>query len=141
VFDPATPAAGGLPEIDLHAIDSPVTIGGCQIVPVRLWHGKRLVYGFRIGTLAYLTDVSRIPDESWPLIEGVEVLVLDALRHRRHPTHFNIAEALEAAARINPAKAWFTHICHDLPHAATNASLPPNVQLAYDGLSVSFRAD
>jgi len=139
VFDRSTQAGGGLPEIDLHVVSAPFTVGAQRVVPVPLWHGTRLVYGYRIGTLAYLTDVSAIPDESWALIEGVEVLVLDALRHRRHPTHFSIAEALDATARINPAQAWFTHICHDLPHAETNASLPPHVQLAYDGLSVEFR--
>jgi len=73
-----------------------------------------------------------------PLLDGVDVLVLDALRHRPHPTHFSLSEALEATARIKPAYAWFTHICHDLGHVTTNASLPPHVQLAYDGLSVDF---
>ncbi|HJY34783.1 MAG TPA: MBL fold metallo-hydrolase [Vicinamibacterales bacterium] len=141
VFDPKTPAGGGLPEIDLHVVDAPFEIGGCRIVPVPLWHGKRLLYGYRIGSLAYLTDVSRIPDESWPLIDGVDVLVLDALRHRPHPTHFSLSEALEATSRIRPADAWFTHICHDLGHSATHASLPPHVQLAYDGLSVDFSVD
>ena len=105
-----------------------------------LWHGQRLVYGYRLGSLAYLTDCSAIPDASWALIEGVEVLVIDALRHRPHPTHFTVAEALAVdRSRSARAQAWFTHICHDLPHAATTASLPENVELAYDGLSVSFR--
>jgi phosphoribosyl 1,2-cyclic phosphate phosphodiesterase len=140
VFDPKTPAGGGLPEIDLHAVNAPFEINGWRIIPVPLWHGTRLVYGYRIGSLAYLTDVSRIPDESWPLLDGVQVLVLDALRHRPHPTHFSLSDALEATSRLKPAEAWFTHICHDLGHAATNAILPPRVQLSYDGLSVDFTA-
>lgn len=139
VFDRATAAGGGLPEIDLHPVDGPFSIATARIVPVPLWHGTRRVFGYRVGTLAYLTDVSAIPDESWPLLAGVEVLVIDALRRRPHPTHFSVAEALEAVARIGPSEAWFTHICHDLAHEATSASLPPRVHLAYDGLSVAFR--
>jgi phosphoribosyl 1,2-cyclic phosphate phosphodiesterase len=138
VFDRTTPPGGGLPEIDLVAISGPISIGGVEFVPVPLLHGRRAVYGYRAGTLAYLTDVSAIPDDSWPLIEGVEVLVIDALRHRAHPTHFNVTQALEAVQRIGPSSAWFTHICHDLSHEATSAALPPGVHLAYDGLSVAF---
>jgi len=108
---------------------------------VPLWHGRRLVHGYRIGSLAYLTDCSAIPESSWALVEGVDVLVIDALRHRPHPTHFNVPQALDVVRRLGPRQAWFTHICHDLPHAETNATLPENVQLAYDGLSVSFRLD
>ncbi len=138
IFDRTTPAGGGLPEIDLHVIETPFSLGGAEIVPVPLWHGRRLVQGYRIGSLAYLTDCSAIPDTSWPLLEGVDVVVLDALRHRPHPTHFTVAQALAAVERLAPSRAWFTHICHDLPHAATCASLPEGVDLAYDGLSVSF---
>ena len=97
-----------------------------------------MVYGYSFCPLAYLTECSAIPDESWPLLDGVAVLVVDALRHRRHPTHFSVAEALEVVQRLRPARALFTHICHDLPHVATNASLPDRVELAYDGLSVEF---
>ena len=140
IFDANTPAGGGLPEIDLFPLLGPFCLAGHEIVPVPLWHGRRLVYGYRIGTLAYLTDVSAIPAESWPLLAGVEVVVLDALRHRAHPTHFNIAQALDAVERLGPREAWFTHICHDLPHEETSARLPAGVHLAYDGLSVTFRA-
>ena len=138
IFDRATPAGGGLPEIDLHVVETPFTLGAAEIVPVPLWHGRRLVQGYRIGSLAYLTDCSAIPETSWPLLEGVDVVVLDALRHRPHPTHFTVAQALEVVERLAPSHAWFTHICHDLPHAATTASLPDGVDLAYDGLSVTF---
>ena len=138
IFDRATSAGGGLPEIDLFPLEGAFCLTGHEVVPVPLWHGRRLVYGYRIGTLAYLTDVSAIPDESWPLIEGVEVLVIDALRRRPHPTHFNVAQALAVVDRLGPKEAWFTHICHDLPHAETSAGLPAGVHLAYDGLSVAF---
>jgi phosphoribosyl 1,2-cyclic phosphate phosphodiesterase len=140
IFDRETPAGGGLPEIDLHPIEAPVKFGAVEVVPVPLRHGERDVFGYRIGTLAYLTDVSAIPDDSWPLVAGVEVLVIDALRRRWHPTHFNIDQALAAADRIGPRETYFTHICHDLGHAATSATLPAHVHLAYDGLSVAFDA-
>jgi phosphoribosyl 1,2-cyclic phosphate phosphodiesterase len=92
------------------------------------------VLGFRIGSFAYLTDCNRIPDESWPLLAGVRTVVLDALRHRPHSTHFSIGEAIEAFTRMGAERAYFTHICHDLAHAATSAQLPAGVELAYDGL-------
>ena len=131
VFDPKTPAGGGLPEIDLHVVDAPFEIGGCRIVPVPLWHGKRLLYGYRIGSLAYLTDVSRIPSKHFLLHRRRR----RARARRAAPpsaSHaLSLSEALEATARIKPADAWFTHICHDLGHSATNASLPPQVRLRH----------
>ena len=96
-------------------------------------HGVLPVLGFRIGSFAYLTDCNQIPDASWPLLDGVTTLVLDALRRRPHTTHFNIDEALEVVARLRPARTYFTHITHDLGHAETCASLPRGVELAYDG--------
>ena len=138
MFDRAIPSGIGLPEMDLFAVHGPFSLGGVEVIPVPLWHGRRLVQGYRIGSLAYLTDCSAIPDSSWELIEGVDTIVIDALRHRAHPTHFTVAEALAAVDRVGPTRAWFTHICHDLAHAATTASLPEGVELAYDGLSVTF---
>jgi len=133
IFHPPSDG-GGVPQISLFRVGGPFTFGGLDIVPVPLLHGRRPILGYRIGSFAYLTDCSRIPDESWPLLEGVRTLVLDALRDRPHPTHFSVAEALEAAARLAPERTFFTHVCHDLPHAATCARLPPGVELAYDGL-------
>ncbi len=134
VFGADTPRGGGIPDIDLTAVDGPFSAAGVPVVPVPVLHGQRLVLGFRLGQFAYLTDCSRIPEESWPLLEGVEVVVLDALRERPHPTHFSLAEAVEAATRLGARETWFTHIAHDLGHAATCAKLPPSMQLAYDGL-------
>ena len=125
---------GGVPRLTLFQIGGPFDVGGIDVVPVPLLHGARPILGFRMGTFAYLTDCSRIPDESWPLLEGVQTLVLDALRDRPHPTHFSVREALEVVGRLAPERAYFTHICHDLPHAATCARLPAGVELAYDGL-------
>ena len=103
------------------------------MIPVPILHGQRPILGFRFGRFAYLTDCSAIPDPSWPLLEGLDVLVLDALRHRPHPTHFTVQEALAAIDRIRPGRALLTHICHDLPHEETNRALPASVELAYDG--------
>ena len=133
IFNPPA-LGGGVPQITLFKIGGPFVLGALEIVPVPLLHGHRPILGFRIGDFAYLTDCSRIPDESWPLLEGVRTLVLDALRDRPHPTHFSVAEALEVVSRLSPERTYFTHICHDLPHAATCARLPAGVQLAYDGL-------
>jgi len=134
IFTPADQKGGGVPEIVLTAIDGAFAIDGLSVVPVPVFHGRRPILGFRFGSFAYLTDCNRIPDESWPLLEGLDVLVLDALRHRPHPTHYSVAGALEVVARLEPSRAFFTHICHDLPHEATNAALPAGVELAYDGL-------
>jgi len=125
------------PSLRLEVIDSPRTIGSLEVVPVPLLHGTAPVLGFRIGRMAYCTDCSEIPEESWNLLSGLDLLVLDGLRHRPHPTHFNVAGALEVIARLRPERALLTHITHELPHEATNASLPENVSLAYDGQVVS----
>jgi len=137
VFRPATGPGGGIPELSLCEVAGPFSLGGLEFVPVPLLHGAREILGFRIGAFAYLTDCNRIPDSSWPLLDGVRTLVLDALRHRPHPTHFSVPEALEVVARLKPDRAYFTHICHDLPHAETCARLPAGVELAYDGLVLS----
>ncbi|MGQ0737120.1 MAG: MBL fold metallo-hydrolase [Acidobacteriota bacterium] len=134
VFDPPAEQGGGIPQIGLQAISGAFRVGPVEILPVPVLHGARPIVGYRIGSFAYLTDCSAIPDASWPLLSGLDVLVLDALRHRPHPTHYTVGQALEVVGRLTPRQAYFTHICHDLPHAATNAELPPGVELAYDGL-------
>ncbi len=137
-FQPSSGPGGGVPELALTAIDGWFEVGGVAIVPVPIFHGRRPILGFRIGDFAYLTDCSAIPDQSFALLEGLDVLVLDALRHRPHPTHFTITEAVAAATRIGPRQTYFTHICHDLPHAETCAALPAGMALAYDGLIVTI---
>ena len=138
IFDPPAQQGGGVPQIELHTVDGPFQVAGLEVVPVRLFHGRLPVLGFRFGAFAYLTDCNRIPEESWPLLQNLDVLVLDALRHRPHPTHFSVAQALEVVERLAPGRAFFTHICHDLPHAATNATLPAGVELAHDGLRLAI---
>ena len=138
VFNPPDEKGGGVPQLSLTTIDGPFAVGGVGIQPVPIFHGSRPILGFRLGSFAYLTDCNRLADEAWALLDGVEVLILDALRHRPHPTHFTVAEALQVVERVKPRRAYFTHVCHDLPHAATNASLPRGVELAYDGLELTI---
>jgi phosphoribosyl 1,2-cyclic phosphate phosphodiesterase len=134
----STDAGGGIPQIHLYTIGGPFSIARQELVPVPVLHGKRTVLGFRLGGFAYLTDCSGIPDSSWELLQGLDTLVIDALRHRPHPSHFTVAEAIGVVERLAPRRAWLTHICHDLPHDATNAALPHGVQLAYDGLTIKL---
>jgi phosphoribosyl 1,2-cyclic phosphate phosphodiesterase len=134
VFDTATPQGGGLPALDLIPIVGSFRIGGLDVLPIPLWHGGRPILGFRVGAFAYLTDCNRLDEAAWPQLAGLDVLVLDALRIRPHPTHFSLDEAVDVAAQLGAGRTFFTHMCHDLPHEPTNARLPPGMALAYDGL-------
>jgi phosphoribosyl 1,2-cyclic phosphate phosphodiesterase len=138
VFDPNTPRGGGLPQLELFTIVGPFCVGRQEVLPVPIFHGQRPILGFRLGGFAYLTDCSRIPDESWDLLRGLELLVLDALREKPHPTHFSIAEAVDAARRIDARRTCFTHMTHDLRHETTCARLPETMQLAHDGLVIDI---
>ena len=142
VFDGLPRQGGGIPKVEPHDIgDEPFVVAGIRVVPVPLWHGETPILGFRFGNFAYLTDCNAIPDDSWPLVAGVETLVIDALRDKKHSTHFSVAEALDAIARIAPRRAYLTHMAHDLGYAETNARLPAAVELAYDGLVLDVAGD
>ena len=134
--DLAPTHAGSTPKLEFQTIGTdPFDVLGATIQPIRLKHGPRFdVLGFRIGNIAYCTDTHLIPDESWPLLEGVEILILDALRTEPHPTHFSIDEAIEVALRVKPKLTFFTHLSHEFDYEATNKKLPAQIQLAYDGL-------
>jgi phosphoribosyl 1,2-cyclic phosphate phosphodiesterase len=134
------PRGGGIPRLNLFAIEGAFCLAGIEIIPVPVLHGTQRILGFRVGPFAYLTDCSAIPASSWPLLEGLRLLALDALRERPHPTHFSLAEALGVVDRLRPERTWLTHICHDLGHARTSAKLPPGVELAYDGLRIEVAA-
>ena len=140
VFEPPSQKGGGVPQIVLHEIDGDFAVHGLAVRPVPLLHGTLPILGFRFGRFAYLTDASSIPDAAWPRLDNLDVLVLNALRHRPHPTHFSLAEAVAVAERLGPRQTYFTHVCHDLPHEATNRSLPPGMALAYDGLQFAVEA-
>jgi len=133
IFD-HSPTESLVPGVELHTIDGPFELFGITIVPVTVLHGKQPVLGFRFGKAAYLTDFIRVPEASKKLLYGLDDLILDALRYVPHPTHSNVEQSLALVGELRPKRAWFTHICHDLGHAETNAQLPKNVRLAYDGL-------
>lgn len=133
----AGPSELMIPRLDLHPLNGqPFDLFGLEFTPVRLLHGKSAVLGFRFGAAAYLTDHSDIPEESKAKLQGLDVLFLDALRHRPHPTHSTVERSLEWVRELKPRRAFFTHICHDLHHQRTEATLPPHVHLAYDGLEI-----
>jgi phosphoribosyl 1,2-cyclic phosphate phosphodiesterase len=125
------------PQLVHREISGEFSIGAMKWKPIRLFHGKLPVLGFRVGKLAYCTDVNLIPEESFELLEGLDLLVLDALQRTPHSTHFCVDEALAIVDRVKPKMARFTHIAHSLGHAATNATLPRHVQLAFDGERLS----
>jgi phosphoribosyl 1,2-cyclic phosphate phosphodiesterase len=129
---------GGLPQLELKPIDGPVDIFGVCFVPITLIHGEIQIYGYRFGSAAYLTDHSEIPESSLDQLEGLDILFLDALRHKPHPTHSTVQNSLRIVERLKPKRAFFTHICHDLAHEATNATLPRNVRLSFDGMKLEF---
>ena len=129
------------PHLVARTIDGPFTIGPMTWTPVPLLHGSQPILGFRIGRLAYCTDVSEIPESTFELLRDLDVLVLDALQHRPHSTHFSIGQAIEAARRIGAKRTYFTHIAHAVSHARDDAALPEGIHLAYDGLRVSAGAE
>ena len=127
---------GAVPQLAFRRIGlEPFDVLGARVTPVRLLHGPKFeVLGFRIGNVAYCTDVKAIPSESMALLAGLDVLVLDALRHRPHITHLSLGESIEIARQLAPRRTIFTHICHDLSHERTNAQLPHGMELGYDGM-------
>ena len=129
---------GATPALTFHRITTePFQVLGSRVQPIRLQHGPRFVtLGFRIGNIAYCTDTNEIPTESWPLLEGLDVLILDALRHKPHATHFGLQEAVDVARRVGARQTYFTHVSHDLEYLATSESLPDGMELAYDGLQI-----
>jgi len=129
---------GGVGKLDPHMIEGPFELWGLRMIPVPVLHGDLPVLGFRFGPAAYVTDFSTIPETSLPLLEGLDVLILDALRHKPHPTHSNIEQSLALVERLKPRQTLFTHIAHELGHEETNALLPPHVRLAYDGQRVEL---
>ena len=137
IFD-ANYKFGGLPQVELRPINGSLDLFGARFEPIAVIHGDAEILGFRFGSAAYLTDHSEIPESSLKKLEGLDVLFLDALRYKPHPTHSTVEHSLQTVERLKPKRAFFTHICHDLPHEKTNASLPPNVKLSYDGMKLQF---
>ena len=127
-----------VPQLLLHEVHAgvPFSIAGVSWTPIRLLHGRLPILGYRVADVAYCTDCSAIPPESYPALEGLDVLVIDALRYRHHPTHMTVDQALAAIDHLQPRRAYLTHIAHDILHADLEKHLPPNVTLAHDGLTL-----
>ncbi|MFN3322621.1 MAG: MBL fold metallo-hydrolase [Bryobacteraceae bacterium] len=131
-----------IPKIDAIVLSGePFELFGTRIVPIPLHHGRTTVYGYRFGPFAYLTDHNEIPAESLEKLHGLEVLFLDALRYKPHPTHSTVERSLRYVEQLAPRRTYFTHISHDLGHERAESLLPPHVRLAYDGLEICIGAD
>jgi len=139
------PKLSTVPSVILKEIDGPFELLGVKITPIPLVHGEMTVLGFRFGRAAYLTDFNSVPESSFALLQGLDDVILDALRDTPHPMHQTVEQALALVEKIKPKRAWFTHIAHDLGHAATNERLRKqghaNVQLAYDGLKLEIATE
>ncbi len=142
IFDDRVRAQPGTykPEGTMLALTPGVTtrIGDADVTPIEVPHGQWRVFGYRIGTLAYITDAKTIPDAAFPLLQGVEVLVINALFRTPHPTHLSLGEAVAVARRVGARQTWLTHLTHDNLHAALAAELPSDIQPAFDGLAVEW---
>ena len=136
--DTPTTHVGAAPKLRFESIGlEPFEVLGATVTPFRLLHGPRFdVLGFRIGNVAYCTDTNEIPPETWPRLEGLDVLILDALRETPHATHMSLSEAVEAAERLGAKQTYFTHVSHSMDYEATNRKLPEGMELAYDGLRI-----
>jgi len=130
---------GGKPQLELHEVDTPFVHEGIEITPIPVLHGEWTILGFRIGSFGYITDTNGIPPESMKLLEGLDVLALDALRPApKHPTHFTIPEAITVAQEIGAKKTYLIHLTHEVDHEVVDATLPEGVALAYDGLELEL---
>jgi len=118
--------------------DAFINLCGANFQRIPLLHGPMETGGYRFGNAAYLTDMNAIPDSSLALLQGVEVVVIDALRERYHPSHANLQEATAWVNKIGAHRAWFTHMSHEILHEEVEAALPPHIRLAYDGLTIPF---
>ncbi|WP_263409995.1 MBL fold metallo-hydrolase [Terriglobus tenax] len=129
--------------VEMHRVSTApgtqVELFGAAFQRIPVQHGRQTITGWRFGKAAYLTDLSSLPEESFPLLEDLDILILDALRRAPHPSHSNLENSIALAKRIQPRQAFFTHISHDLDHDTINAELPPNIRMAYDGLQVPFQ--
>ncbi len=137
-FAPPKNYGGGIPQYDLRDAKSPFEIKGWTVTPLPVLHGPEPILGYRVGNFALITDVTVIPETTLDHLRNLEVLVLDCLREQEHSTHLSLPGALEYAQRIGARRTYFIHMGHDLEHAETEAKLPPEIRLSYDGLTVDI---
>ena len=129
---------GGLAQVEILPVGGEVELFGATFTPLPVLHGDAVIEAYRFGSAAYVTDFSSIPEETLDKLRGLEILFLDALRHHPHPTHSTVENSLHLVERLNPKRAFFTHISHDLAHQETNATFPHHVRLSHDGLKLDF---
>lgn len=137
IFD-GTKSAGGKPKLRLRTIEGEFDICGIRIIPVDIYHSNWTILGYRIGNMAYLTDCSGIPEESWEKLDNLDLLILSALRYRPHKAHFNVEQAVETAKRINPKLTVFTHMGHEIEYDTLLKELPETIVPAYDGMEIEL---
>ncbi len=128
----------GVPNFKGFTVNGPFKINEVDIIPIKLYHGEQEILGYRIGKMAYCTDVSAIPETSYPLFYDLDILILDALRETAHPTHYSVDQAIIEAAKIGAKRTYFIHMSHKIDHRLRSQSLPPTVEFAYDGLILSI---
>ena len=132
------------PQVSLNNIEPycSLNVAGVDVLPLALFHGPEPIVGFRIGKFAYLTDCSQIPDRTFAALDGLELLIIDGLRYRKHPTHFTIEEAVAEVEKIKPKQAFLTHLSHDVEYHSANRRIAEltkqAVQVAYDGLTITL---
>ncbi|OGL60918.1 MAG: hypothetical protein A3J27_09670 [Candidatus Tectomicrobia bacterium RIFCSPLOWO2_12_FULL_69_37] len=142
IFGNSPDTTGFRPQLTLYEVEgTPFEAGGFRVRPLDLEHAGMRVMGLRIGDFAYATDCNAIPPASMEALRGVRVLILDALRHREHPSHFTVEQALEVVRELKPERTYFTHTHYDLEYYETNRKLPPGVEMAYDGLTFEIRPE
>lgn len=130
---------GAIAQVELHSLKpGALHLFDAMFTPIPVIHGEAEIYGYRFGSAAYLTDFSTVPESSLAMLQGLDILFLDALRHKPHPTHSTVENSLSIVQKLKPKRTFFTHISHDLPHEETNRQLPVGVQLAHDGLKLEF---
>jgi len=128
----------GVPNLHANFVSDKFNISNEEIIPIELHHGKKIIFGYRINNFAYCTDVSKIPEDSYKDLENLDVLVLDALREKPHPSHFSLKRAIREAKKINAKHTYFTHMNHMLDHDSHGQNLPESMQFAYDGLEIEI---
>lgn len=140
-FTPPEKRYPGVPAISLEHMEPhvPVKVGSIEIVPIRIMHGKLPIVGFRIGNLVYITDMKTIPDEEWEYLKDVDVLIVNALHHKSHPSHQTVEDAIAFAQKVGARETYFIHMSHYvLPHEMEEKLLPPHIHFGYDGLTLNI---
>lgn len=132
----ASPDSTGVPKIITHIVEGKFKLFGQEICPIEVYHGDSKILGYRIGSLAYIADCSRIEEDSLHLLQGLNIFVLGTLRYKPHPTHLSLSQALEVAARVHSRRTYLTHLSHDFEYTKVSQELPPGIHLAYDGLEL-----